>query len=73
MDFFLITFESVIVLLGLGALGFLIIQRKIIPEQALDVLSPLALDIALPCLIFANIITTFTPETIPQWWLLPAW
>ncbi|MFH1101471.1 MAG: AEC family transporter [Methanobacteriota archaeon] len=73
MDLFLITFQSVIVLLALGALGFLIIQRKIIPEQALGVLSPLALEIALPCLIFSNIITTFSPENSPDWWLLPGW
>lgn len=73
MNLFLVTFQSVIVLLGIGALGFFVIQRKIIPKQALAVLTPLSLEIALPCLVFANIMTTFSPESTPEWWMLPLW
>ena len=58
MNFELIiaTFESVAALLGLGLLGFWVISRKILPSDALSLLSPLALDIALPSLVFVNII-----------------
>ncbi len=73
MDLFITTFESVAVLLGIGLLGFYIIKKGIIPGNILSILSPLALEIALPSLIFVRIITTFSPEKYPDWWQLPMW
>ena len=73
MDLFAITFQSVIVLLGIGVFGFLIVQRKVVAEDALGALSNLALDLALPCLVFVNIVTNFSPHDTPDWWVLPLW
>jgi len=73
MEIFITTFESVAILLGIGLIGFLIIKRKILPGNILSLLSPLALDIALPSLVFINIIQDFTPENYPDWWQLPLW
>lgn len=73
MSIFITTFESVAVLLGIGMLGFWIIRRRILPGDILGFLSPLALDIALPCLIFANIVQNFSPGESPGWWQLPLW
>ncbi|MFO7885839.1 MAG: AEC family transporter, partial [Desulfobacteraceae bacterium] len=73
MDLFLITFESIALLLVIGCGGFMILKRNILPESAFSFLSPLSLDIALPCLVFANIITNFQPLAFPGWWLLPLW
>ena len=73
MDLFISTFESVCVLLGLGFLGFLVISRRILPQKALGFLSPLALDIALPSLVFVNIISNFRPAEFTDWWTLPLW
>jgi len=73
MDLFITTFESVAVLLGIGLIGFWIIKKKLIPGNILGLLSPLALDIALPCLIFVNLINNFNPEENPNWWQLPIW
>ena len=73
MDLFFATFESIAELLGVGLIGFWIIRKRLIPEKALGLLSPLALEIALPCLIFSNIITSFSPQTIPDWWMFPLW
>jgi len=73
MDLFIPTLESVAILLGIGLIGFYIIKKKILPGKVLDVLSPLALEIALPSLIFARIVTTFTLEDYPDWWQLPLW
>ncbi|WDP92323.1 MAG: AEC family transporter [Desulfobacter sp.] len=73
MTVFWTIFESVGVLLGLGALGFYIIGRRIMPGNVLGFLSPLALDIALPCLIFISIIKNFTLEAFPNWWAIPLW
>lgn len=73
MNLFITTFESVAVLLGIGIIGFWIIKRRIIPGNILGLLSPLALDIALPSLIFVNIIQGFNPENFTNWWHLPLW
>ena len=67
------TFESVALLLGLGMLGFWLISRKILFGEALSFLSTLALDIALPSLVFVNVILGFQPEDFPGWWKLPLW
>jgi len=73
MDLFVTTFESVAVLIGIGLIGFYIIKKGIVPGKVLSIISPLALEIALPSLIFARILTTFTPEEFPDWWQLPLW
>jgi malate permease and related proteins len=73
MDLVAITFQSVIILLGIGVFGFLIVQRKVVAENALGALSNLALDLALPCLVFVNIVSSFSPQEIPDWWVLPLW
>jgi len=73
LDLFVTTFESVIVLLVIGLIGFYIIKKKVLPKNVIGILSPLALEIALPSLIFARIITTFTPDQYPDWWQLPLW
>lgn len=67
------TFESIATLLVVGVTGFYIIRRKIMPEETLGFLTPLAIDIALPALIFVNILSGFDPQTKPGWWELPLW
>ncbi len=61
------------VLLVIGLIGFWIIKKKLIPGNVLGLLSPLALDIALPCLIFVNLINNFKPQENSTWWQLPLW
>ena len=73
MNIFVTTFESVIVLLGIGLIGFIIIKKQVIPGQLIGFLSPLALEIALPSLIFVNIVQDFSPADMPDWWQLPLW
>jgi predicted permease len=70
---FITTFESVAVLLGIGIIGFWIIRKRILPGDILGLLSPLALDIALPSLIFVKIVRDFSPTESPDWWQLPIW
>ncbi|MEA3317460.1 MAG: AEC family transporter, partial [Bacteroidota bacterium] len=73
MDIFLVTLEAILVLLGIGVIGFLIISRNIVPTSILDTISPLVIEVGMPCLIFTNIIKTFNPEKISNWWQLPLW
>jgi predicted permease len=73
MDIFIVVLQSVLVLLGIGIVGFWITRRGIIPENVLSFLSRLAIDIALPCMVFSSVMTTFTPDQFPDWWQLPLW
>src|SRR4030042_721248 len=73
MDIFIIVLQSVLALLGIGVIGFWITQRGIVPENALGFLSRLAIDIALPCMVFSSIVVNFSPEKFPGWWQLPLW
>ena len=73
MNIFFVVLQSVLVLLGIGVIGFWITRRGILPEQIHSFLSRLAIDIALPCMVFSSILTTFTPEKYPDWWQLPLW
>ena len=71
MDIFVITSESVVALLGIGLLGYWIIRRRVIPENIMGFLSPLAIDIALPSVVFVSIVTNFSPAEFPNWWQFP--
>jgi predicted permease len=73
MDIVIIVLQSVLVLLGIGIFGFWITKRGIIPEGVLGILSRLAIDLALPCMVFASILVNFTPSDYPGWWQLPIW
>jgi predicted permease len=73
MDIFVIVLQSVLVLLGIGVIGFWITRRGIVPENVLGFLSRLAIDIALPCMVFSSVVVNFSPEQFPDWWQLPLW
>lgn len=73
MNTFSIIFQSVVALLGIGVLGFWIIRKEVVPENILHFLAILAIDIALPSIIFSNIISNFSPSAFPDWWKLPIW
>ena len=73
MSIFLITLQAVLALLGIGLLGFWIIGRKRVPSDTLVFLSSLAIDIAIPLLVLANLISDFSPQEYPDWWRMPLW
>jgi malate permease and related proteins len=73
MNIFAIVLQSVLALIGIGVLGFWILKRGIIPENILSFLTRLAIDIALPCVVFAGIVLNFDPKKTPDWWQLPVW
>lgn len=59
--------------MGIGLIGFWVLARRIVPLDVLGVLTPLVLEVALPCMIFYNIIKRFDPVAMPDWWTLPLW
>jgi predicted permease len=73
MDIFIVVLKAVLVLLGVGSVGFWVARRGIIPENTLGSLVQLAVDVALPCMIFTSILVNFSPSNYPGWWQLPLW
>jgi predicted permease len=73
MNVFLVVLESVLVLLAIGIIGFWIARRNVVPENVLGFLATLAIDIALPSTVFANIMANFNPVDFPEWWQMPLW
>jgi len=73
MNIFKVIFQSVVALLGIGVLGFWVIRREVIPENILHFLSVLAIDIALPSIVFSNVVSNLSPSDFPDWWQLPLW
>jgi predicted permease len=53
MNVFLTTLQAVLVLLGIGLLGYWIIGKRRVPSDTLAFLQSLAIDIALPLLVVA--------------------
>ncbi|MBF0542262.1 MAG: AEC family transporter [Nitrospirae bacterium] len=73
MRLFVSTFQAVALMFLIGGLGVYVISRKIVPSSALKMLSPLAIDIALPALASYNVLTKFKPEENLLWWMLPVY
>jgi malate permease and related proteins len=73
MNVFLVTFEAVFALLGIGVLGFWLIGRHRVASATLGFMSSLAIDIALPFLVLGSLINDFSPQDFPGWWRLPLW
>jgi malate permease and related proteins len=73
MNVFIVVLQSVLALIGIGVLGFWILKRGIIPDHVIVFLSRLAIDIALPGMVFAGIILNFDPKKLSGWWQLPLW
>lgn len=73
MNIFVSAFQAVAMLLFIGVIGAWMITRKMVKENFFSLLSPLALEIALPALVFTNIINNFNPAEKTNWWMLPLW
>jgi predicted permease len=73
MSVFLTTLQAVLALLGIGLLGFWIIGRRRVPSDTLAFLSSLAIDIAIPSLVIANLVSGFSTQGYPDWWHMPLW
>lgn len=73
MDVFLNTFGAVFTLFFIGIIGWWIVSRKMLPSSVFSVLSTLSLEIALPAMIFSDVVRKFDIASYPDWWALPLW
>jgi hypothetical protein len=72
---FLILFKTVflamIEIFLLASLGFILVRKKFIDQQALSFLTRLLIIIILPLFIFTKIIKSFSFSLYPNWWVFP--
>ncbi|MDD5692794.1 MAG: AEC family transporter [Candidatus Omnitrophica bacterium] len=71
VESFKITGSAVIQICLLGVLGYFLAKKNILGEEGLNAISRLTLDIALPLLIFAQLIKEFSFSVYPNWWVFP--
>jgi len=71
MEILLASLEAMVFLIGIGLVGFLILAKRLVGKEIVQTLSPLVLDIAVPCLVFSDILAKFEPGRMPEWWFLP--
>ena len=73
MGAFISSAWAIFILLAIGAIGYYMIARNIIPGEALKYISSLSTELAIPLFIFSNLVLKFDPSTSPGWWKLPLW
>jgi malate permease and related proteins len=73
MDIAMTTMKALGIIFLMGSIGAILSRRGLMDRKASNILSVLALDVALPCLVFHNITTRFDPYASPDWWQLPLW
>jgi malate permease and related proteins len=62
---------AVMQILVLGALGYILTKKYIIPEAGVKLLSRLVVEVTLPAMIFHQLIKDFRFDLYPQWWIFP--
>lgn len=64
-------FTAIIKIFIVAVIGGILVRKKIISEEQIKGLSDITVKVLLPALIFSNIISTFDPSKIDNWWILP--
>jgi predicted permease len=63
--------QALLVLFLMIAVGWVLLSRRVVKPAAMPALSVIALDVALPCLVFVVIVRRFPPADMPEWHRLP--
>lgn len=71
MEIFIKSLEAILVLIGLGFFGFYLLFKKFLKQEVLKILSSIAIEFAVPAMIFSDIMLNFKPDRIPNWWSYP--
>ncbi len=71
IEHFKITGIAVFQIFLLAAVGFFLTKRRFLSSRGLDDLSRLVMDLALPVLIFCQLIRDFSFSLYPNWWVFP--
>ena len=68
---FKVTGLAVLQIFILGALGYYLVKKDILPQDGLKSLSRLVIEIVFPALIFSRLIRDFSFSAYPDWWVFP--
>ncbi|MDD5618230.1 MAG: AEC family transporter [Candidatus Omnitrophica bacterium] len=66
-----ITITAILQIFLLGLSGYVVVRKNLASRDNLKFLSSLAIDLFLPCFIFAKLIDNFNFYTYRNWWLFP--
>jgi predicted permease len=66
-----VMFEAILKIFIIALAGGILVRKKIFKEEHLKGLSQFTIFILLPCLTFSNVVTTFKPDELTNWWILP--
>jgi hypothetical protein len=71
MEHFKITGIAVFQIFLLASAGFFLVRKRFLSGQGLDDLGRLVMDLTLPVLIFCQLISDFSFDLYPNWWIFP--
>ena len=71
LENFKITGLAMIQIFILGALGYILIKKKLFSHAGLDALSRLVIQVIFPALIFTQLLANFNFTIYPNWWIFP--
>jgi len=55
----------------LGAVGYLLLKKRILSSEGLNSLSRMVIDVTLPVMIFCQVLRHFSFQLYPHWWMFP--
>lgn len=65
------TFSALLKIILVMILAGFLVRRGVLTQAHISSLSKATVDLFLPCLIVAKIVSTFEPGALPLWWILP--
>jgi len=68
---FLSTFASISQIAIVAFVAAFLARRNVVTQTQISVISRLAIQVFLPCLIFSNVTTVFDASKTPLWWAIP--
>lgn len=71
LEHFQTTLNAVAQILILASVGFFLVRKKFLSQEGLNSLSWLVMNIALPSLIFFQLVKDFNFSIYPDWWIYP--
>lgn len=71
VDSFKVTFSAAAQIFILVAIGFFLVRRGILKNEGLDAVSRLVIEVALPLLIFCQLVRDFSFSLYQNWWVFP--
>jgi len=70
---FLVTFKAVIEIIIISIFGYIVVKKKILSSESMEIFSKFIIDVTLPCFIISNFIQGFNWSNLFQILFFPAY